>query len=148
MGERMTREAAFSALFATISAAYPWGLASRRMKLWSEVPAALRPAFFQLESGPETYQWASPATPKRTLEAKLFLYFDARDPTTPGAIAINNALDAIDAALAPADSNIGLGRQTLGDAVYDCKITGVPVRDTGDLDGDGLAVVAVRLIGP
>ena len=98
----MTREAAFSALFAAVSAAYPWGLASRRMKLWSEVPAALRPAFFQLESGPETYQWPSPATPKRTLEAKLFLYFDARDPTTPGAIAINDALDAIDAALAPA----------------------------------------------
>ncbi len=98
----MTREAAFSALFAAVSSAYPWGLASRRMKIWSEVPAALRPAFFQLESGPETYQWASPATPKRTLEAKLFLYFDARDPTTPGATAINNALDAIDAALAPA----------------------------------------------
>ena len=48
----MTREAAFSALFATVSAAYPWGLASRRMKLWSEVPAALRPAFFQLEFRP------------------------------------------------------------------------------------------------
>ena len=45
----MTREAAFSALFAAVSSAYPWGLASRRMKLWSEVPAALRPAFFQLE---------------------------------------------------------------------------------------------------
>ena len=113
----MTREAAFSALFAAVSAAYPWGQASRRMKLWSEVPAALRPAFFQLESGPETYQWASPATPKRTLEAKLFLYFDARDPTTPGATAINNALDAIDAALAPAGSDLSLGRQTLGGTV-------------------------------
>jgi len=144
----MTREAAFSALFAAVSSAYPWGLASRRIKLWSEVPAALRPAFFQLESGPETYQWASPSTPRRALEAKLFLYFDARDPTTPGATAINNALDAIDAALAPVSSNVGLGRQTLGGAVYDCKITAVPVRDTGDLDGDGLAVVAVRLIGP
>jgi len=144
----MTREAAFSALFVAVSSAYPWGLASRRMKLWSEVPAALRPALFQLESGPETYQWASPATLKRTLEVKLFLYFDARDPTTPGATAINSALDAIDAALAPAGSDIGLGRQTLGAAVYDCKIMGVPVRDTGDLDGDGLAVVAVRLIGP
>jgi hypothetical protein len=32
--------------------------------------------------------------------------------------------------------------------VHDCKITGVPVRDTGDLDGDGLAVVSVRLVGP
>jgi len=77
----MSRETAFSALFAAVSAAYPWGLASRRMKLWSEVPSASRPAFFQLESGPETYQWASPATPRRTFEAKLFLYFDARDPS-------------------------------------------------------------------
>ena len=75
------------------------------MKLWSEVPSTLRPAFFQLESGPETYQWPSPATPKRTFEARLFLYFDARDPTTPGSSAINAALDAIDAALAPAGAD-------------------------------------------
>ncbi len=144
----MSREAAFSALFAAVSAAYPWGLASRKMKLWSEVPAALRPALFQLESGPETYQWASPATPKRTLEAKLFLYFDARDPLTPGSSAINATLDAIDAALAPALTDAAFGRQTLGGAVHDCKIVGVPVRDSGDLDGDGLAVVSVRLVAP
>jgi len=144
----MSREAAFSALFAAVSAAYPWGTASRRMKLWSEVPAALRPAFFQLESGPETYQWTTPAAPRRTLEAKLFLYFDARDPLTPGTSAINAALDAVDAALMPAAGDLAFGRQTLGGAVYDCKIVGVPVRDAGDLDGDGLAVVSVRLIAP
>jgi hypothetical protein len=144
----MSREAAFSTLFAAVSSAYPWGLASRRMKLWSEVPAALRPALLQLESGPETYQWPSPAAPKRTLEAKLFLYFDARDPATPGASAINAALDAIDATLAPSGADAALGRQTLGGAAYDCKISGVPVRDPGDLDGDGLAVVSVRLILP
>jgi hypothetical protein len=144
----MSREAAFSALFAAVSGAYSWGLASRRMKLWSEVPAAMRPAFFQLESGPETYQWPTPAAPKRTFEAKLFLYFDARDPTTPGASLINGALDAIDAALAPSGADAALGRQTLGGAVHDCKISGVPVRDPGDLDGDGLAVVSVRLVLP
>ena len=75
------------------------------------------------------YQWASPAAPRRTLEAKLFLYFDARDPATPGATAINNVLDAIDAALAPAGHDLNLGRQTLGGAVYDCKIISVPVRE-------------------
>jgi hypothetical protein len=144
----MSREAAFSALFATVAAAYPWGLSSRRMKLWNEVPAGLRPALFQLESGPETYQWASPAAPRRSYDVKLFLYFDSRDPATPGSSAINGALDAIDAALAPSGPDAVFGRQTLGGAVHDCKITGVPVRDTGDLDGDGLAVVSVRLIGP
>ncbi len=144
----MSREAAFSALFAAISAAYPWGLASRRMKLWGEVPVSLRPALFQLESGPESYQWTSPAVLRRTLETKLFLYFASQDPATPGSIAINAALDAIDAALAPAGADALHGRQTLGGAVHDCKITGVPVRDPGDLDGDGLAVVNVRLVAP
>ncbi|MGO9743651.1 MAG: hypothetical protein ACLPN5_19465 [Roseiarcus sp.] len=144
----MSREAAFTALFAAVSAAYPWGLASRRLKLWSEVPPSSRPALFQLESGPETYQWTSPATPRRTYEAKLFLYFDARDPSTPGSTAINQALDAIDAALQPQGLDLATGRQTLGGVVHDCKITGVPVRDVGDLDGDGLAVVSVRLIAP
>ena len=144
----MSREAAFSALFATVSAAYPWGLASRRIKMWGEVPSSLRPAFFQLESGPEVYAWPSPAVPKRTFEAKLVLYFASQDPTTTGSTAINAALDAIDAALAPVGADAALGRQTLGGAVHDCKIMGVPVRDTGDLDGDGLAVVSVRLIGP
>jgi hypothetical protein len=144
----MSREIAFSALFAAVSAAYPWGLASRRMKLWGEVPSSMRPAFFQLESGPESYQWASPAVPRRTFEAKLFLYFASQDPATPGSIAINAALDAIDAALAPAGVDAAPGRQTLGGAVHDCKIAGVPVRDPGDLDGDGLAVVSVRLVLP
>lgn len=144
----MSREAAFSALFAAVSGAYAWGLASRRLRLWSEIPAAMRPALFQLEAGPEDYQWTSAATPRRAIEAKLFLYFDSRDPLTPGASAINAALDAIDAALAPAAADLARGRQTLGGEVYDCKITGVPVRDTGDIDGDGLAVVSVRLILP
>ena len=69
----MSREAAFSALFDTLSNAFAWGMASRRLRLWSEVPAAMRPALFQLESGPESYAWTSAATPRRTIEAKLFL---------------------------------------------------------------------------
>jgi hypothetical protein len=144
----MSREAAFSALFQRVSVAFPWELASRRIKLWSEVPPGQRPALFQLESGPETYQWTSPATPRRAYEAKLVMYFDARDSSQPGARAINCALDALDAALAPTGADLAKGRQTLGGAVYDCRIVGVPVRDTGDLDGDGLAVASVRLIGP
>jgi hypothetical protein len=144
----MSREAAFSALFDTVAAAYPWGLASRRLRLWSDVPASMRPAFFQLEAGSEPHQWTQLAAPRRTLEAKLFLYFDSRDPLIPGASALNGALDAIDAALVPQGADAAAGRQTLGGAVYDCKIASVPVRDTGDIDGDGLAMVSVRLVLP
>jgi hypothetical protein len=148
MGEFMSREAAFSALFASVAGAYRWGVASRRMKLWTDVPASMRPALFQLECGPETYQWTSAAQPQRSILAKLFLYFDSRDPLTPGTAALNEALDAIDAALAPQVLDAVAGRQTLGGAVYDCKIVGVPIRDTGDVDGDGLAIVNVKLLLP
>ena len=144
----MSREAAFAALFARVSAAFDWASASRRLKLWSEVPPGQRPALFQLESGPESYQWTTLATPRRSFDVKLLLYFDARDPSRPGACALNEALDALDEALAPKGADFVAGRQTLGGAVHDCKIVGVPVRDTGDLDGDGLAVVSVRLVGP
>ena len=109
--------------------------------------AALRPAFFQLESGPETYQWASPATPKRTLEAKLFLYFDARDPTTPGAMRSTTLSMRSTPRLRPRTRHRPRppDPRRRGLRLQD---TGVPVRDTGDLDGDGLAVVAVRLVEP
>ena len=144
----MSREAALSALFAAVSAAYPWGLASRRMKLWSEVPAALRPAFFQFESGPGNLSVALAGHAEANVRSQTLPLFRRPRPDTPGSSAINAALDAIDAALAPSAADASSGRQTLGGAVHDCKISGVPVRDTGDLDGDGLAVVSVRLVGP
>ena len=75
-----------------------------------------------------------PARVRRVIEGVALLSLGESQP-----LALN-ALDAIDAALAPAGSDASLGRQTLGGAVYDCKIVGVPVRDTGDLDGDGLVV--------
>ena len=144
----MSREAAFSALFAAVLAAYPVGRRIAAAQAVERSAGGAAPGAVQLESGAETYQWPTPAAPKRTLEAKLFLYFDARDPATPGASAVNAALDALDAALAPAGADIALGRQTLGGAVDDCKITGVPLRDPGDLDGDAIAVVAVRVVLP
>jgi hypothetical protein len=52
----------------------------------------------------------------------------------------------IGAPLAPALTDRAFGRQMPGGAAHDCKIVGVPVRDAGDLDGDGLAVVSVRLV--
>ena len=52
---------------------------------------------------PQTYQWPTPAAPKRTLEAKLFLGSPvAARSATPAPSAINAALDALDAALVPA----------------------------------------------
>ena len=134
----MSREAAFSALFAAVSAAYPWGLASRRLKLWSEVPAALRPALFQLESGAgdlsmafarrrRSARWRRSSS---SISTRAIRRRPARARSTPRSTRSTRRSR-------PAGADLALGRQTLGGAVHDCKIIGVPVRDPGDLDGDG-----------
>jgi len=58
-----------------VASAYPWKLGpARRLKLWSDVPAASRPACFLFEGGQETYSWSETALPKRIVEVKLFVY--------------------------------------------------------------------------
>src|SRR5438876_9698249 len=51
-----------SRLISLVSNAYPWKLGPvRRLKLWSDVPAASRPACFLFEGGQDTYSWSESA---------------------------------------------------------------------------------------
>ena len=143
------REQAVAALLALVTNAYPWTRPpSRRLKLWGDVAPADRPACFLFEGGFETFDRGAGAHPKRTLDVKLFAYIDAHDATIIGAAALNTILDALDAALAPAGSDILLGRQTLGGAAYRCAIEGKPLKDPGDLDGYGLLIVPIQIVLP
>lgn len=142
-----TREPAIAALQALVAGAYPWrSPPARRLKLWSDVPPVDRPACFLFEGGLETYE--AGASPKRRLDVKLFIYVDAHDPRVAGAGLINTVLDALDAAFEPAGPDLPLGRVTLGGSVHSCAISGRPLKDPGDLDGDGLLVVPVQLVLP
>jgi hypothetical protein len=143
------RETAMTALLALLSEAYPWqSPPSRRLRLWSDVTPVERPACFIFEGGFETYEQGAAAQPKRSIEAKIFIYIDAQDPQTIGAAAINDILDALDAAFLPAGPDLPAGRNTLGGAAYRCMILGKPLKDPGDLDGDGLLVVPVQITLP
>ena len=142
-----TREEAIAALLARVAASYPWAAPpSRRLKLWSDVPPVMRPACFLFEGGVETYENAAGAVPKRSLAVKLFVY--AHDPARIGAAALNAVMDALDDALAPAGVDVALGRNTLAGNAYRCAIEGRPMKDPGDLDGDGLLVVPITIVLP
>ena len=146
--ESTMREQAVTALLAQLAGAYPWAAPpSRRLKLWSDVPAAMRPACFLHEGGTETYADAA-SNPKRSLSLRLFVYADAHDPGTPGASALNAVMDALDAALAPAGADAVLGRSTLGGTAWRCGIEGKVLKDPGDLDGDALLVVPITIVLP
>ena len=151
-----TREAIYQALFATVSAMTfgsppaTWASApSRRVKLWGDVDKALRPALFQFEGEPDGYRYGGLTTfssQVRTIFAKLFCYFDAKDTNIIGATQLNNALDAFDAAFQPDDSQTGVF--TLGGLVQQCRIARIDLKDPGDLDSDGLLIVSVEMILP
>lgn len=143
------REAAIAALQALVGAAYAWrNPPERRLKLWTDIPHAQRPACFLFEGGMESYDGTSLPNPKRTLSIKLFIYADALDPSRPGAAQLNDIMDALDAAFAPAGPDRAVGRVTLGGAVHRCAIDGKPLKDPGDLDGDAVLIVPVTLVLP
>jgi len=135
------------ARFATpINGCQSWASLSRRVRLWSDVALADQPALFLAEHG-ETIAYASETAPgKSILNVDLIVYVaGARDPGAAGASDLNVALDAIFAALAPDPAT---GRQTLDGLVHRCRIEGKIVKDPGDLDGQGLALLPVRILAP
>jgi hypothetical protein len=143
------RESAIGALINLVANAYPWKLGpARRLKLWNDVPAVSRPACFVFEGGQEIYSWSESARPKRVIEVRLFIYLNAKDPNIAGAALVNSVLDAIDAAFSLSGSDIVVGRNTLGGTTYHCRIDGKPLKDPGDLDGDALLIVPVKLVLP
>lgn len=146
----ITREGAYSALFTVVSNAYAWASTpSRRLKLFSDVPATARPALFQYEGGPERFVYTNNGPlGQRIIQAKLFIYIDSTDPTLIPSQLMNAILDSIEASLAPPTAElVGPGFNTLGDSVYAARVSAVE-KTPGDIDKDGLAVVTVDLLLP
>jgi hypothetical protein len=143
-----TRDTAITALEELVASAYAWKTGpSRKLKLWSDVPAASRPACFIFEGGLESYAWSELAIPKRALEAKLFIYLSTKGDTI-GASLLNGVMDALDAAFALSGADLAFGRNTLTGSAYSCHIDGKVLKDPGDLDGDALLVVPVKITLP
>jgi hypothetical protein len=141
-----TREAAFAALFAKISAAYAWKNApSRRLVLFDASPKDQRPGFYQYEGGSDQYKWTASPYPARMIECELYIYLDGSDTTTVGATTMNNVKDAIDAALAP---DPVAGKCTLGGTCEWARIEGKVESVPGDIDGDGLIILPIKITLP
>jgi len=142
----MNRESIITALFTFVSSATSFSTVSRRLQLWSSVAPSDKPALFLCERA-DMYVRASEAVPESvTLNLDIYIYTDAgKDQSVVPATTLNNLLDAVDAALAP-DPLSGL--QTLGGLVSHCWIEGKVMKDAGDLDGDGVAVIPVKILVP
>jgi hypothetical protein len=120
---------------------------SRRVKLFSD--ASIQPACYQAEHGTTEEQITSMPY-KTTLEASWIIYQNvARDPNAIPAIENNLIIGGCRRALAPTPVDIGYPqRNTLGQLVHHCFISGKIFKDPGDIDGQGMIVIPLKLLVP
>ena len=152
MADQAGVEQACAALFDRTKAAYAWkNVPSRKLKLWNEVAAESKPALFQFEGRPVQVVWTNDRQKKREIEVFLFIYIAVNkgDDADIGAKKINDLYDAVASSLQPnVAEKLKGGAVTLGGLVARCRIEGEVFRDPGDIDGDGLLIIPVKMLMP
>lgn len=123
---------------------------TRKIALFADVPTSQWPWCGQAEHSIQEGQVTN--MPYKTiLEANWIVYQNtASTPKVPGAIENNLILKGIRKVLAPRPADIGFpdNRNTLGGLVYHCFISGRVFKDPGDIDGQGMMVVPIKLLVP
>lgn len=146
----VTREAAIEALFAALSGAYAFGVATRRVEEPSALSSPGGAPGLGLIVHSESYVRPSPnVPPKRKMMVKAIIYIDASGEANANVIpdaVLNPIKDAFDAALAP--DNKVTGNCTLGGVVYSAILNGEVIQAPGDRTGKGLAVMPIEILLP
>lgn len=145
-----TREAIYSGLLQWIktAAGNAFTTYSRRVLLWDQIPQEQRPALVQIERGEDYVQDSPGQPPKVTLDVLLMIVADTKVNVQAGSepiTVLNPLIDVVDSALRPDQVS---WQQTLGGLVYECWIDGRIEKSSGDLDGDAVAIIPVKLIVP
>lgn len=124
---------------------------SRRVKIFSDVPTAQQPACFQAEWATTELQ-VSNMPYKTTLEVNWIIFQCVNKGSTKalGAVENNLILGGVRRVLAPTRSDPGYQdkRNTLNGLVWHCHINGRIFKDPGDIDGQGMMVVPIKLLVP
>jgi hypothetical protein len=140
-----TREQAMTALLAVLNACGSFKLVSRRNRSPESIPLAQCPAAFLLSESDE-YEDRAPLPQVRALMVSAVFYNDVgTDQNAIPSVVINQALDALDAALAPMGPS---GFFTLGGLVDSVKIVGRIERVDGAKTGRSMASVPIKITLP
>jgi hypothetical protein len=143
----VTREQVFQALFARMQEVPGMTSYSRRMTFPQKVSPGDMPCLMQWEQ-PEMVRGGTGLPDKRVWEAWIVIAFNNDDPQVAGATIINPMIDAVQNTLAIDD--FGRNTCTLGGLVHYARIEGPLIKETGDLDGNGLggAVIPIKIMPP
>lgn len=134
---------------ASVNGHSTWVSTSRRLKLFNAVDPSTQPALFMVQHK-EGYQNRGPGTPpRRYLDIGLWCYAPTSDPSVIGDDILDSFEQGIEAVMVP--DNPQRNELTLGGLCFWCRITrdeGLFIRDPGDIDGQALLVLPVRILLP
>lgn len=146
-----TREQASIALFQLLKSSYTFVTSSRRFRSWEDVSSAAKPALYLLAYSEEHVRAKLPTPAQRVLMFEVLIFIASGLSQSESVIpstTLNTIIDAIDpvsgGVLTPDDTS--QNRQTLGGLVYDCYIEGTIKKVPGDIDGQGMAVIPIKII--
>jgi hypothetical protein len=121
---------------------------TRRLKLWNNVDSSLQPAAFLVQHR-EGYQRYGVGLVRRYLDMGIWCYAPTGTDSTLGDDYLDWMETALEEALAPDDPT--RNELTLDGLVYWCRIMreeGLFIRDPGDIDGQALLVLPIRILLP
>lgn len=140
-----SRETIFANLFTILQGAYAWQTVSRKLKNVQDVAPEAFPAAYQLQ-GNQALQYQGGMPTKGTWEASWLLYSYSDNPNVPPSSGLNAMVDAVLAALKPADGPIV--RNTLGGTVEYAAAEGNIEIFEGVLGDRAVAVVPIKILVP
>lgn len=145
----VTREQVSQALFNLIDGVISFQTSSRRMKQWDDIANVLKPALYLTEQKEHHVRAESQAPVVRTITYEAYIFIATTDPNAVPMTQLNNILDLIDPAVGGVlKPDAMTNRQTLGGLVWDCFIDGEIDKVPGDFDGQGVAIIPIRVIIP
>lgn len=140
----MSREDVMVALFNALAASGAYATTGRRLIHWGQV--AEQPALFLRHVGDETPPRPTNRPGRVVMECEAWVYAKRDgDPAATAETPINGLIDAIDLALRPPP---GRQEQTLGGMVQHAWIEGRTEIHPGDLDGQAIAVIPLKVLVP
>lgn len=141
----IAREPIYAALFALVADAAGFVTAARRLRHWSDVPPAERPALFMRQKQEVASVPTLGAPTVWKLGVELYLYAHSSDPYGAPAAILNQLTDAVEAALAPLPAT-GLQDLGLPATVQHAYIAGKIATDEGALRDQAVVVIPVEIL--
>jgi hypothetical protein len=141
--------AANATLPSAINGVTTWQTKSRRLKLWNQVDDSKKPALFMVQHREGFTTHGVGRLTRRYLDMGFWCYAAVSSDSAIGDDFLDSMEMALEAAFQPDD--LSRDELTLGGLAYWCRITreeGMFIRDPGDLDGQAMLVLPVRILLP